>query len=175
MSDLPPLASKLRERGFTFIFAAEKDANTIREAMFQVFSAVASDRPLKFTIKDGEASECKEIYMDGMDIRINQDTGKSIIPSICVLSVLNRYTFPVTPGLDSPRLSQIGKLDDAIDIRPFMFSGPAPTMVIWAGSGTTTVEELGYPTLTNEDAEQAFRYWLRYIFGVNPTEDWKLE
>ena len=156
----------IKSRAFTFITAAEKDANIIREAMFQVWVAVHTDETLNFSIKDGDASECKEIYMPCSDTRR---------PDICVLSVLNRYTFPVTPVLDSPRLSQEGKLDDAIDIRPFMFSGPAPTMVIWAGSGKDTIEELGYPTLTNEDAKQAFSYWLRYIFGVNPTEDWKLE
>ena len=152
------LVAKVTARSFTFQDKALDDVYKLSIVRKHIVRCLEEDKPVRFGIVPGDAQECKDIFISG----------------VCVLSVLNRYTFPVTPVLDSPLLSQKGKLDVAIDVRPFMFSGPAPTMVIWAGSGTSTIEELGYPTLTDEDAEQAFRYWLRYIFGVNATEDWKL-
>lgn len=167
-------ASTMKHRAYTFVEAAQKDAETIKEVCFTLYALLAKDEPLIFTIKDGSSTDSKEIYMDGLDIRINQETGASVVPSICVLSILNYHTFPVTATLDSITLSQKGKLDDALDVRPFMFSGPAPTMVIWAGSNRDSIESLGYPTLSDEDAKQAFAYWLRYIFGVNLQDDGKL-
>ena len=169
MSDL---VQDLKARGNTFINAAKKDAELVMLMMFQLTVAVRKNEPLEYTIKDGSTSDCKEIHI--IDIHNIVPGSPLPEPSICVLSVLNYYTFPVTAMLDSITLSQKGKLDDALDIRPFMFSGPAPTMVIWSGSDQESIPVLGYPKLTNEDAKQAFSYWLRYIFGVNLSDEDKL-
>ena len=123
-----------------------------------IITAIKNDKPLFIGIHPGGTPECKEVYLDKYH----------------VLSVLNYYTFPVTAMLDSITLSQQGKLDDALDVRPFMFSGPAPTMAIWSGTDVERIKELGYPSLTDSDAEAAFAYWLRYVFGITLNEDWKL-
>ena len=147
------------ERSLTFVDRAQEEINKIMRARTTLALALQDDKTISIDIQETGAKECLDVYL-----------GKDL-----VLTVINRYTFPVTPVLDSPRLSREGKLDGAIDVRPFMFSGPAPTMVIWAGTGKDTIEEFGYPTLTQMDAEAAFRYWIHYIFGLTLTADWRVE
>ena len=153
------LVADVTARSYTFQDKALDDVYKLTVAKKHFIRCIEENKPILFGIVPGDAQECKDIFISG----------------ICVLSVLNYYTFPVTAILDSIKLSQRGKLDDALDVRPFMFSGPAPTMVIWSGTNKDRIEDLNYPELSDEDAESAFRYWVRYIFGLNLTETWMLE
>jgi len=107
---------------------------------------------------EGDTEGCIEICVDSM----------------IVLTIMNSAVFPVTPMLDSISLSKKGQLNLALDIRPFMFSGPCPTSMVWTGTDDT-LDELGYHSLTSGDVVNAFVYWLSYVFGVNPEIEIDLE
>lgn len=118
-----------------------------------IFSAcLSSNEPVKIDVVDGPTTDSKDVLLNG-------------VPS---LLVLNYYTFPVTPVIDSLVLHKTGKLLNALDVRPLMFSGPAPTMIIWSGSGTSLAE---YPVLTEFDAVNALKHWAGYVFGISINTD----
>lgn len=157
------LISKAVERSETFIKDAQLDIKKISEMQSRIADCLFNHEPLLFSVADSEAKECKNIYIM-IDVPYIDHTEEE---PFCVLDVINYYTFPVTAILDSISLSKEGKLTDALDIRPFMFSGPAPTQIIWSGSDVSTVKAVGYPSLTNDDSIAAFKHWIHYVFGLN--------
>jgi hypothetical protein len=155
--------SKAVERSKTFIKDAQLDIRKISEMQSHIVNCLFNNQPLSYSVVDSEAKECKNIYIM-LDTPYIDHTEEE---AFCVLDVINYYTFPVTAILDSISLSKKGKLTEALDIRPFMFSGPAPTQIIWSGSDISTVKTVGYPSLTNEDAVAAFKHWIHYVFGLH--------
>jgi hypothetical protein len=153
----------LVERSEMFLKDAQLDIAKISIMQHRLAECVQNKLPLLYSIGDSDAKECKNIYICIDKLHLDHYEEEVF----CVLDVINYYTFPVTAILDSITLSNKGKLSTALDIRPFMFSGPAPTQIIWSGSDRKSIETEGYPKLTDDDAKAAFKYWIHYIFGLN--------
>lgn len=154
----------LWERSETFLEQAANDIYRIEFMRDALKFSLESSKPLVYEIVQGKTGDSRDVA-----VTVTHDAGEvgEWEETEVVLSILNYYTFPVTAILDSIRLSQDGTLNEALDVRPLMFSGPAPTMIIWSGSNKDTIQESGYPELTTEDAVKAFNHWLSYIFGVS--------
>lgn len=138
------MIDRLIEQSEYFIKSSQCDIDKVKQARRVLLRFINTNIPLAISMKGNN---------DFIDVELDGDT---------VLTVVNLNTTPVTPELDTITLSQNGKLNSALDYRPFMLSGPCPTSILWSGSG-----ELG---LTEEDAGNAFRYWLQFMFCLEVDE-----
>lgn len=138
------MIDRLIEQSEYFIKSSQNDIDKVKVARRALLRFINTNTPLVLSMQGNN---------DFIDISLDGDV---------VLTVVNLNTTPITPDLDTVALSQTGKLNAALDYRPFMLSGPCPTSVLWSGSG-----ELG---LTEEDAGKAFKYWLKFIFCLEVDE-----
>ena len=148
------LIRQLSEKSARFIDASLEDISRVRVTREILIDTVTLGKPLVFFEEEGETPGCRVIYIEDDSKRRHK-----------VLDIYNYHTFPVSPRLDTASLSQRGQLESALDHKPFMFSGPCPTTIIWAGTMKESDEDT--PQLSYEDCSNAFTYWIQHLFGVS--------
>lgn len=134
------MKTKIQDQSDYYINCAEADIETVKFARDTMFDCIDTNTPMKVSVTG--SGDYLEVLLDGR----------------CVLTVVNLNTTPIVPQLDTISLSQTGRLNAALDFRPFMLSGPCPTSILWAGSNESELSE--------KDAGDAFKYWLQFMFGV---------